>query len=400
MYVFYVFVFCSIMLRPVFGDDDDADPASVCDEVTRTCLITDAACNAVTVANDSCIPNYTANGNSCRAAANDSCAASLFSSILQQSIFGDGWTLLFAVWSSAAVNVSNRSATYILPPALITFNNIILASDTPGVPVHIRVDHTFFRSRQDIGKCSFLRFTGSNVTIRDMAVSISQTCVDTISRVDDPFYNGAAFGFDGSGVAMQNVIVSGATWAFQVDAITTVGVFSALNVSLFNSSANALITVMPCWLGHIGTTGGSISITSTSVDCVLTIDSRFSEVDTTGVDVPYYEMIGGIFPAAEVPSPRSAIDEKEETGQVFGPIELILAGMAGIFVLALVIHGLRVKHYTGDNGLCSTIPPSDMFADNLQSTLTSFKDWALYTAPESTPNQQFQELANKITKTE
>jgi hypothetical protein len=312
--------------------------ATVCNETARTCTISD---------------NY--------AASNSTSMADLYDSILRRSMFSSGWTLLFAVMSATA-NTSTL-ATYTLPPALVIFNDVVIASDSPGLQAHITIAHHTFVDPRAAGSCSFMRFNGNNIVVRDLAITVPEGCLSDEPLRTDPFFNGAALSFTGQNIRLQNITVTGALWAFGVDATTAVGRFTASNVSLHDAYVYTPFSVTPCWLGHIGSAGGIVVVTSTTPACVLTIDSRFSSVDTSGVTVPFAETVG-VFPAPITDVPLYP-PPASKTEDVFGPMQIALSTVIVIFVLAILVHGLRVQHHSGSSEILDNLPDVDDLHDYL-----------------------------------
>lgn len=314
--------------------------ATVCNETIRTCVMTD---------------NY--------AASNSTSMADLYDSILRRSMFGNGWTLLFAVMSETA-NTSTL-AVYTLPPALVIFDNLVIASDSPGLQAHITVAHHVFTDPRAAGSCTFMRFTGNSIVVRDLAITVPEGCLSDEPLRTDPFFNGAALGFIGQNIRLNNITVTGALWAFGVDATTAVGRFTASNVSLHNAYVYTPFSVNPCWLGHIGSAGGIVTVSSTTPECVLTVDSRFSSVDTSGVSVPFAETVG-VFPAPVTDVPLYP-PPTSKTEDVFGPIQIALSAVIVVFVVAILIHGLRVQHHSGSSEILDNLPNIDRLHDYLDT---------------------------------
>jgi hypothetical protein len=182
---------------------------------------------------------------------------SLYPTILASSVFSDGWSIRFAVWSSP--NQTGIPVQYKVLPDVIS-------SDIPGVYAKVLVEYDLIDPSPSTGMCTFLRFQGNNITIKDLFITIPPQCILFQSTLYDVIYNGIAFLFDGYDTTISNVHVTGATLAFVFQNSRNVGSVFIQNTSTVDVFVVPLHPVR-CWLAHINAAAGRISVDS---NCSIT----------------------------------------------------------------------------------------------------------------------------------
>jgi hypothetical protein len=209
---------------------------------------------------------------------------SLYPTILASSVFSAGWSIRFAVWSSP--NQTGIPVQYRVLPEIIKHDNIVISSDTPGVYARVLVEYDLIDPSPSTGMCTFLRFQGHNITIKDLFITIPPQCILFQSTLYDVIYNGVAFLFDGYDTAIHNVHVTGATLAFVFRNSRNVG-----SVVIQNTSTVDMFVVplhpFRCWLAHINAAAGRITVNSTCSITTRDISlglTYLQEVNVTDLD--------------------------------------------------------------------------------------------------------------------
>lgn len=186
---------------------------------------------------------------------------------------------------------SGANIKYNLLPVVVLHNGITIKSSDPTQLVHITVSHNTFDLKQNVGRCTFAKFLGDNVTVENLLVEVPQDCFDGDIMQQDLFFHGTAFTFLGKNSAMTNIQVSGAAFFFYIRLKDTLGLTKFTNISIYNQK-KGILSCSSCWIGHIDASGGVFSSSSVNLSCVLTFQRRqaidfthssFSTIDTSAV---------------------------------------------------------------------------------------------------------------------
>jgi hypothetical protein len=202
----------------------------------------------------------------CVLSKNNTAPFNILSTFFTTGPFSDGWTLLIS-----SRTLSESVAVYNVLPILIPFNDITIASTDETSPAQLVVaSHSITTSKQLVGICSMFSFTGRNVTLRDLHITIPSTCYDLIPVERGMFTHGTAMQFLNKDIRVSNVIVDGAVLGFLIDITGDVGRVTIENIDVRNTRPLPLVTRDGCWAGNIDADSGIVTV-ATTPNCTVTV---------------------------------------------------------------------------------------------------------------------------------
>jgi hypothetical protein len=197
---------------------------------------------------------------------NNTAPFNLLNTFLATGPFSDGWTLLIAVQTMAM-----STAFYTVLPALIPFNDIVIASSDSSRRVHLTVaTNSITTDKRFIGVCSMFSFAGRNVTLKHVHIIVPSECYDMIPVDRGMFVHGTALQFFDRDITLLDVVIEGAVIGFLINVAGNAGIVSMDGIDIRDTRLLSIAPGNECWAGNVNADAGSVSI-KTTPNCTVTV---------------------------------------------------------------------------------------------------------------------------------